>query len=185
MADLKDLYRRVQVIGQYVPQGLRHNRYLFTLYKAGRKSGSGPSGQTKQIFSRNTDTEISTTNKAEILAETEILAEALFSAEIGSFGRKCLFRPKICIFLAYFWANFWPKHGILAEIDCFGRKKCFGRSPKKEIAETPKPKHISAEIFGRNRTETVLVCPLGLYVVARKFFLLLLNCSAWLCLGPA
>ena len=118
------------------------------------------SGQTKQIFSRNTDTEISTTNKAEILAETEILAEALFSAEIGSFGQKCLFWPKICIFLAYFWANFCPKHGILAEIDCFGRKKCFGRSPKKEIAETPKPKHISAEIFGRNRTETVLVCPL-------------------------
>ena len=25
----------------------------------------------------------------------------------------------------------------------------------------------------------------GLYVVARNFFLLLLNCSAWPCLGPA
>ena len=25
----------------------------------------------------------------------------------------------------------------------------------------------------------------GLYVVARHFFLILLNCSAWLCLGPA
>ena len=35
-------------------------------------------------------------------------------------------------------------------------------------------------IFGAYRGENK-----GLYVVARNFFLLLLNCSAWPCLGPA
>ena len=42
---------------------------------------------------------------------------------------------------------------ISAETASFGRKTCFGRIT--ERGERPKPKHFLAEIFGRNRTETV------------------------------
>ena len=51
----------------------------------------------------------------------------------------------------YFGQNyaFWLKQPLLAE------KSVSAESPKEEKAERPKPKHISAEIFGRNRTETV------------------------------
>ena len=44
---------------------------------------------------------------------------------------------------------FWPKQPVSAE------KSVLAESPKEEKAEKPKPKHISAENFGRNRTETV------------------------------
>ena len=62
------------------------------------------------------------------------------------FGQKCLFRPKYCIFLAYFWATFWPKHGLSAEIDCFGRKKCFGRISEKGDSQNTE----TVTYFGRN-----------------------------------
>ena len=45
-----------------------------------------------------------------------------------------------------------PKQGISAE------NSVLAETPKREKTETPKPKQ--AEIFGRNRTETVSVCPL-------------------------
>ena len=45
--------------------------------------------------------------------------------------------------------SFWPKQLLSAE-------KCVSaESPKEKKAERPKPKHILAENFGRNRTETV------------------------------
>ena len=58
------------------------------------------SGQTKQIFGRNTETETRPPGIAEILAETknfaetEILAETRFSAKTVYFGRNVLFRPE-------------------------------------------------------------------------------------------
>ena len=53
---------------------------------------------------------------------------------------KILFRPK---------QSFRPKQLLSAE-------KCVSaESPKEKKAERPKPKHILAENFGRNRTETV------------------------------
>ena len=56
------------------------------------------------------------------------------------FWLKQLFQPKLL---------FRPKQTLSAE------KLVLAESPKEEKAERPKPKHVSAEIFGRNRTETV------------------------------
>ena len=56
------------------------------------------------------------------------------------FWLKQLFQPKLL---------FRPKQTLSAE------KLVSAESPKEEKAERPKPKHVSAEIFGRNRTETV------------------------------
>ena len=49
------------------------------------------SGQTKQIFGRNTETETRPPGIAEILAETKNFGQITFSAEIPYFGLKRLF----------------------------------------------------------------------------------------------
>lgn len=51
---------------------------------------------------------------------------------------------------------FQPKKYISAD------KSVSAESPKWEKAETPKPKHISSRNLGRNRTETISVCPLNI-----------------------
>ena len=62
----------------------------------------------------------------------------------------------------WFYTKFLAK--ICAETYCFFLQKetVSSKTPKMEKAETLIPKHILAEIFGRNRTETVSVCPLDL-----------------------
>ena len=55
---------------------------------------------------------------------------------------------------------------------------------------TPAPKLKYKEFITRNKSNLTLIMNYrnslkGLYVVARIFFLLLLNCSARPCLGPA
>ena len=69
------------------------------IWRARRFRSPRFSGQTKQIFGRNTETETRLPGKAEISAETEILAETFFSAETASFGRNVLFRPEQYIVL--------------------------------------------------------------------------------------
>ena len=92
------------------------------------------SGQTKNIFGRNTETKTWPPGKAEILAETEILAENFFrpkqsiSAETASFGRNVLFRPEQYMVLHQIFGQnrglnmfFWPKETI----PYFGHKRMF------------------------------------------------------------
>ena len=120
--------------------------------------------------------------KAEALAETEASAETFISAKIYYFcqtnvlASQFILYPSLLLKLTenstntartcwkeeerlkisglpsiLFWPkqSFWPKHPLLAE------KHVSAKLPKEKKAERPKPKHILAENFGRNRTETV------------------------------
>ena len=76
------------------------------------------SGQTKQIFGRNTETETRLPGKAEISAETEILAKTVY------FGRNSLFRLKCFVsdrtiygYTPDFLPKSGPKHVFLAKRD--------------------------------------------------------------------
>ena len=92
------------------------------------------SGQTKQNFVRNTETETRATKKAEILAETEISADTLYrpkysvSAEILCFD--------FAFLLQIFKPKFGPKNGISA-------KKPKAKNEESRNTETEK-------YFGRN-----------------------------------
>ena len=106
------------------------------------------SGQTKQFFCRNTETETRPLQKAEISAETEI-------AETDFFGQNTLFRPYNAVLAVDFTLKCAAKFGQNKVIR--PKQAVSAETPKMEKTEIPKPKPKQAEIFGRNRTETVSV----------------------------
>ena len=102
------------------------------------------SGQTKQFFGRNTETETGPSEKAEISAETET----------ASFGRNTFFRGT-------FWPNFCCQNSSFRLKEAVLAKKVFRPKVEKEESRNTE----TETYFGRNRTETVSVCPLGCILI--------------------